>query len=116
MQNNKWMTDITVQLKRWLPAEVLSTQMHVGALPFFPVAVFELARWYFGDYFAQERRGNTEEYHLVAKVLGPSYISGCAQWGDIKDDEMLIHSARMWVATKVVDFIQQFRTSGKALA
>ena len=36
MQNNGWMTDITVQLKRWLPAEMLSAQMHVGALPFFP--------------------------------------------------------------------------------
>ena len=44
-------------------------------------------------------------------MLGPSYISGCAQWGDIKDDEMLIHATRMWIATKVVDLIQQFAES-----
>ena len=95
MQKNGWITDITLPLRRWLPEEMLSAQMHVGALPFFSVAVFELARWYFDDYYAQERRQNTEEYHVVAKVLGPSYISGCAQWGGIKDDEMLIHAARM---------------------
>ena len=81
--------------KRSLPEEMLSAQMRVGALPFFSVAVFEVARWYFEDYYAQERRQQTEDHHLVAKVLGPSYISGCAQWGDIKDDEMLTHAARM---------------------
>ena len=95
MQQNGWMTEITLQSKRWLPEEMLSTQMHSGVLPFFSVAVFELARWYFEDYYAHDRCGETTDYHLVAKVLGPSYISGCAQWNDIKDDEMLIHAARM---------------------
>ena len=48
---------------------------------------------------------------MVAQVLGPSYISGCAHWPDIKDDVALIHATRMWIATKVVDFIHQFRDS-----
>lgn len=78
MQNNKWVTDITLTLGSWLPADMLLAQMHVGLLPFCAVAVFELARWYLDDYGAQERCRNTEGYHVVATVPGPSCISGCA--------------------------------------
>ena len=47
MQSNGWITDITVPLKRWLLADMLLALMHIGALPFFFVAVSQLARSYF---------------------------------------------------------------------
>ena len=108
MPQNKFRVDISVQLRHWLPSTLTHSQAKADVLPSFPVTVFDIARWYLEDYYAQDRNDDTGQYHLVATVLGPSYLSGCSQWDDIKDNQSMIHAVRMWIATRIMDCIQHF--------
>ena len=106
-QSDVWTTEITVQQRWWLPNDVIRNDSF-NELPPFPIAYYEIGRWYFEDWSARVLDPRTGKRVLLSKVHGPEYMSGSLHWQHIKDRKSYVHAERMWVGNKIVESVRAF--------